>query len=95
MRRILIVLVCLVLLVLPVVLFVMQNQHQTTALGLNLGFWAVVTPDHLPVAHLLVWTGLGGLLMGLVVGFFRSTALKRKVRQLEAELTLQAVQGPD
>ena len=93
MRRFLFLAVCLLLLALPVVLFVAQNQHHAVSLGLNLGVWAGVTPGPLPVAHLLVWTGLGGLTLGLVVGYFRSSALKRRVRQLEAELTLQAVQG--
>lgn len=95
MRRTLILLICLVILALPVVLFVAQNQHRATVLGLNLGVWAGVTPTPLPVAHLLLWTGLGGLVVGLLAGFFRSSALKRRVRQLEAELTLQAVQGRD
>ncbi|GEM_PF-3289753 len=95
MRRFLILLVLFLLLALPVVLFVVQNQHHTTTLGLNLGVWAGVTPDPLPVAHLLLWTGLGGLVVGLFASYFRSSALKRRVRQLEAELTLQAVQGRD
>jgi uncharacterized integral membrane protein len=95
MRRYLILAVCLLLLVLPVVLFVAQNQHHAVPLGLNLGVWAGVTPGPLPVAHLLVWASLGGLVVGLFAGFFRSSALKRRVRQLEAELTLQAVPGRD
>ena len=93
MRRLVISLLCLALLAVPVVLFVAQNQHHAVPLALNLGLWAGETTGPLPVPHLLVWTGLGGLVRGLLAGFVRSSSLKRRVRQLEAELTLAAVQG--
>jgi uncharacterized integral membrane protein len=95
MRRFSFMLVGLLVLALPVVLFVVQNQHLTTDLGLNLGVWAGVTVDPLPVVYLLLGTTFSGLFLGLIVGAIRSSGLKRKVRQLEAEITLQAVQGRD
>ncbi len=95
MRRTLLWLVPLLIVATPVGLFIVQNEHQTANLGLNLGVWAGITPAPVPVAAVVVCTGLVGLLLGLVVGMVRSSATRRKIRQLEAELTLQAVQGRD
>lgn len=82
-----------VLLLLTIVAFTMQNMSRTTGLSLNLGLWAwrLRQPVAIPA---LIWGSFG---LGLVVaggwGWVRSSALTRRVRKLEQELALTSVRG--
>ncbi|MBN1337082.1 MAG: hypothetical protein JXB39_14075 [Deltaproteobacteria bacterium] len=62
-------LLVLVIVGLLLALFIVQNQARVTDLSLNLGFgmWHLSSPASVP--WLLLWTGLGGFLVGILVGF--------------------------
>ncbi len=63
-------------------LFLVQNQLRVTDLSLNLGFgmWHLASP--VPVPWLLLWTALGGFLVGLVVGLL----FRRRRRESRSDL---------
>lgn len=82
-----------VLALLTIVAFTMQNMSRTTGLSLNLGLWAWKLREPVAVPALL-WGSFGvGLVVAGAWGWLRSSTLSRRVRKLEQELALTSVRG--
>lgn len=82
--------IVLLVVVVPVVLFAMQNSAYTTGLGLNLGFaaWELSQPASVPALM------LGSLLCGLGLGAAWGLTRSRRARVAPADLG-GSTSGPD
>lgn len=92
MRWVKLIVVLLVIVVLAA--FTVQNTGRTAELSLDLGFaaWKLARPA---TVSALVWASFGaGVLLAGIWGFVRGVGLARRVRQLEQQIALGSASGP-